>query len=91
MVNYMSIVEDIAKVLSLPYSDVLNELNIQIVSNKCIYVTNFISILGYDSNKVILKVKNNVVVINGEDLKIKDIEIKSIIIIGKILNIEYSR
>jgi sporulation protein YqfC len=61
------------------------------ISNKCISITNFISIPGYDSSKVILKVKDNVMVINGENLNIKDIDGRSIIIVGKISSMEYSR
>ena len=87
----MSVFEEMASVLSLPYNEVLNEINIQMIANKCISITNFISILGYDSSKVILKVKDNVMVINGENLNIKDIDGRSIIIVGKISSMEYSR
>lgn len=87
----MSILEEIAGVLSLPYSDVLKELNIHIFSNKSVSICNFISILGYDRCKVVLKVKDNVLVINGENLQINDIDGRSIIVVGKITGMEYSR
>ena len=87
----MSVFEEIASVLLLPYNEVLNELNIHICSNKCVSISNFISILGYDSSKVILKVKDNVFIINGDNLNIKDIDGRSIIVVGKITGMEYSR
>lgn len=53
-------------------------------NNEKVYVEGFKSLLSLDSEKIILKLKDNELSISGEDLKIQELGSNSIYIVGKI-------
>lgn len=87
----MSFIEDVSNICGIPYDDIFSNLVVNMVSNKCVTVTNFISILSYDNTKVLFKLKDNVLIVSGEALYIKDIESSSVVVSGKIDSIGFSR
>ncbi|MBQ9791975.1 MAG: YabP/YqfC family sporulation protein [Clostridia bacterium] len=87
----MSLIEEISSICGLPFNEVIKETNIHVFSNKCVSITNFKTILSYSEDKIIIKVKDNVISILGDNLIIKDIDTNSIVIYGKINSFEYSR
>lgn len=87
----MSIIEDVSKLTGLPYDSVLTEFSVKMYSSSVLVVSNFISILSYSDLNIIFKLKNNLFSVNGEDLKIIDLDKKDAVICGKFKSMEYSR
>lgn len=83
MNNLISELIDIAK---LPFNEVSSDFKIIMLSNKVLHISNFTKLLDYTNQKIVIKVnKKQNVIINGEDLKICQINKKELAIKGKIL------
>lgn len=81
MNNYIN---ELASVCKLPFNEVLNDFKIIQIGSRVIYVSNYIKIIDYSVEKVVLKIKNNTFEINGSDLFISQINKKEIVIKGNI-------
>ena len=79
-----NLVSEIVEVCKLPFSEVMNNFKIVQIDSRVIYVSNYLKLLDYSLNKVVLKVKHNTLQITGEEMKISLINKKEIIIFGKI-------
>ena len=65
-----------------------NDLKITIVNNK-INIVNYNDIGHFDSNKIVVKVKNGELIIKGNDLVVSKLLNDEILITGKFNNIEF--
>lgn len=65
-----------------------NNIEVHIYKNR-VYIVNYISILSFNSNKIIIKYKDGIITINGEDLIISKLEKYEIMICGTILGVVY--
>lgn len=81
MDNYL---DELISVAKLPYNEICNDIKIIMVGNKVIYVCNFIKILDYSTEKLVIKIPKNTLEILGEELYISQINKGEIIIKGKI-------
>lgn len=68
--------------------DAVGSFNLVNISNKVVYVEGQKQILKISSEQIIIKVKNGEISITGQDLVIKRITNTTLIIIGKIKQIE---
>ena len=66
----------------------LNEPKIYIYKDK-INIINFISIDHFSSDKIILKLKENYIVVSGNNLVISKLLIDEILVVGNINKIEF--
>lgn len=85
-----SVGEKVADALELPKDILLNMPKMAIFGNKEITVENYKGILEYTENKVRLNTASYVLVINGENLSIKNIATEIITVYGKFSNIEFT-
>ena len=64
------------------------DTKITIINNK-INITNYIDIGHFDSNKIIVKLKNKNIIINGKELVVSKLLDSEILITGDFNNIEF--
>lgn len=81
MENY---IEELLSICKLPISEIKNDCKIIQIGESLISVTNYKSIIDYTLDKVVLKIKEGLLEIVGENLIIKLINKSEIIICGKI-------
>ena len=81
MQNYIN---EIAGICKLPFSEISNKFKIIQIGEGIVYVTNYIKVIDYGEYKVSLKVKNGILDIVGECLRLEHIDKNEIIITGKI-------
>ena len=81
MNNY---IRELVEICKLPFNEVINDYKIIQLGSKVIYVSNFIKIVDYSSERIVLKVKNNLIEIKGIDLKIKQLNKSEILLKGSI-------
>lgn len=65
-------------------STLLGEFKIELIGTRAISAQNFIKILNYSNEKIVLKIKNNEVNIEGKDFRIAEMGAKDIVVVGKI-------
>ena len=85
-----SFLEEIAKKTGLPFDILNNGFRIVNFSNKSIYIEGFSNILIFEQNLIKIKLKKGIIEIEGENLKIENMDMQTIIIAGKILKLEIS-
>ena len=66
----------------------LNKFNLINLSNKLIYVEGHLGVISIELNMISFRVKKGVIVVNGNNLSIKQISNKTLTIIGEIKSIE---
>lgn len=84
MQNY---IKEIIGICGLPYNEITSEYKILQIGSKAIYVSNYKKIISYGDNCISLKVKSGAIRIDGEDLKIKQMDKGEIIISGRIYGV----
>lgn len=80
--------EEIENLTGLPFEILKNGFRVINYSNKCVYVENYKSIISFSKTEVSLKISKGIVLILGENLKIKKSNISSIFISGKISSLK---
>jgi len=88
MVGFFS---ELCSIVGLPIKEVVNDYRVMYVSSGAVMVTNFIKVLSYSSESIALKVKNNVLNIEGIGIEIKELSKNEIMARGKINKIYLSR
>lgn len=82
--------DEIGKKTGLPFDILNNGFRIINFSNNSVYIEGFTNIINFEKTLIKIKLKKGIVLIEGEDLKIKNMDIKTIMIVGKILKVEIS-
>lgn len=82
--------EEIVKMSGLPLDIFNNGFRVINFSNKSVFVEGFVNIVSFESIEIIIKLKHGIVKIQGENLKIKNMNLETILIIGNITNFEIS-
>lgn len=81
-----NLISEIVDICKLPLDETINKFKIIQIGNGVIYVSNYIKLLDYTLDKIALKVKDGVLEIVGENMVIKQINKKEILISGVIYN-----
>ena len=81
MFNFIKEFSDLS---GLPFSEVQNEHKVMLLGNRILWITNYVKILSYSNAKISLKIKGNVLHIEGLELYIKLLEKRELVIAGKI-------
>lgn len=76
--------DELSKITGLPISETFHDYKIINIGGKVIYVQNYIKLLTYNQEQIVLKIKNNELVIDGKDLKIAELGEKNILVKGHI-------
>ena len=80
--------EEIENLTGLPFEVLKNGFRVINYSNKCVYVENYKNIISFSKTEVSLKISKGIVLIFGENLKIKKSNTSSIFISGKISSLK---
>lgn len=83
MDNY---IEELVGIARLPFNEIMKDVKVILVSNKIMYVCNYIKILDYSKERLVIKIPKNTLEVSGEDLYISQINKGEIVIKGKIFN-----
>lgn len=81
MNNY---IKELASICKLPFNEISKDFKVIQLGTKSIYVSNYIKIIDYSTEKLVLKVKNNSLEIIGTDLFISQINKSEIVVKGNI-------
>lgn len=85
-----SIIEELSKYLSVPFNEVL-DYKYTVINNNIINITGYKKIINYSTELVTLSIKKNELVIDGKDLKIKELDKGNLVLVGKINKIYLSK
>lgn len=85
-----SFFEEIAELSGLPFQVFNNSFKVINFGNKAIYIENFKNIISFESIEIVVKLSSGIVKISGENLKIKNMNLDSIIVVGDIKGLEIS-
>ncbi len=85
-----SFFEEIAKLSGLPFEIFNNNFKLINFGNKVVYIENFKNIISFNSFDIEIKLSKGIAKINGDNLKIKNMNIDTIIIVGEIKSLEIS-
>ncbi|MBQ7351896.1 MAG: YabP/YqfC family sporulation protein [Clostridia bacterium] len=83
MENY---IQELSKICKLSFDEVTKNFKIIQLGSYGVYVCNYLKLLDYSSEKIVLKIKHNILEIVGEDLLIAQINKGEIVIRGKIFS-----
>lgn len=86
MDNY---IEEIINVTKLPFNEISKDVKVVMISNKILHISNFIKILDYNKEKLVLKINKNTLEIEGSNLTISLINKGEIIVKGDIFKIGF--
>ena len=81
-----NLIQELSDIIKLPFNEINKDFKLIMLSNKMIYVSNYIKILDYSTEKLVLKVHKDFIEIKGENLFISQINKHEIIIKGTILS-----
>jgi len=79
-------IKEISDIVKLPFNEIMKDFKLMMLSNKTIYISNFIKILDYSDEKLVLKVNRNVLEVVGKDLYISQMNKNEIIVKGNIFS-----
>jgi len=80
-------IQELSNIVKLPFDEINKDFKIISLSNKSLYISNYIKILDYTPNRVVLKVYKDFLEILGSELCISQINKNEIILKGNILSI----
>ena len=60
------------------------------ISDKCIHIINYLEIVDFSSTKVVIRYSGGVSILNGIDLVVSKMLDDELVIIGKLVSIEYN-
>lgn len=87
MDNYFN---EIIGAVKLPFNEINKDTKIMLVGNKVLYVSNYIKILDYSTERIVVKVYKNILEILGQNISISQINKREMIIKGTLNAIQYS-
>ena len=82
----MTFFDELNNFLKTPFDDVL-DYKYYVISNKAMCVSGYKKIVNYSTENICLGVKRNVLNIEGKDMKIKELDKFSIVIVGEIYRV----
>lgn len=80
--------DEISKLSGLPADEILSGFRVVMLSNNAVYIEGINKIITLSKECVVFKLKKGCIKINGDNLVIKDLNIGSVMVVGKILGVE---
>lgn len=82
--------EELTSITKLPFNEIISDYKLIMISNKALYLCNFVKILDYSENKITIRVKKmRLLMILGENLQICQINKGEIVIKGNISSCDF--
>ncbi len=82
---------NITKLTGLPFNEITSDFKVVYLGGGSVFISNYVKIIIYNTELIALKVKANVLNIEGKDLMIKQLSRGEIIVDGKINKIYLSK
>lgn len=82
-----SFLDDIAQKTGLPFDILNNGFRVINFNNKSVYIEGFLNILMFEKDLIKIKLKKGLIELEGENLKIKNMDTQSIVVSGNILKL----
>ena len=68
-------------------STLVGEFKLTLIGTRALFIQNYIKILNYSSNKIVFKIKNDILTVVGENFEIKEMGKQEIIVVGTVFSI----
>ncbi len=88
MISYINEILDTAK---LPLDEIKDTVTISLVGGKALVINNYIKILSYSTSHIVLKIKNDELIIDGKDIMIKQLDKKDLCLVGQIAQVGFAK
>lgn len=85
------IFEEFSNAIGLPIGQTFKEYQYINVGGKFLCVQNYLKLLVYQPDKIVLKVRNNELIVDGKNLVISELEENTVIIKGEIRQISTAK
>ena len=82
------LLDEISKMSGLPLDMINKGFRIINFCNKAVYVEGYTALIDVNSNEIGIKLKKGLIKLNGDDLKIKNMTLDTLLVTGDIRQIE---
>ncbi len=83
--------KEIANLVNNDVKTLLGQVKVTMLSSCVVCVQNFVKLLTFSNQEVCFKIKNNQLLVEGENLVIKELGVKEVVISGNINKIYFSK
>ncbi len=83
-----SFLDEISTLSGLPLDIINKGFRVINLSNRAVYVEGFTGLIDVDSQEIGIKLKKGILKLNGDNLKIKNMNLETILVTGDIRMIE---
>ncbi|NCB48697.1 MAG: hypothetical protein EOM55_03660 [Clostridia bacterium] len=80
--------EDISNLTGLPFDYLTKGFRVINLSNRAVYVEGYKGLIDTESGEMNIKLKKGVIKLTGKNLKIKNLNIETLLVVGEIQTIE---
>jgi len=80
--------EDISNLTGLPFDDLKKGFRVINLSNRAVYVEGYKGLIDTESGEMNIKLKKGVIKLTGKNLKIKNLNLETLLVVGEIQTFE---
>ncbi len=80
-------IKELLKYMDADVSTLVGEFKLTLIGTRALFIQNYIKILNYSSNKIVFKIKNDILTVVGENFEIKEMGKQEIIVVGTVFSI----
>lgn len=81
------IVKELSKYLDQDVATLVGELKLTMIGTRAIFVQNFVKLLSYTNERLVFKIKKDIITVLGENFKIVEMGKHEIVVTGNIFQI----
>ncbi len=85
MLNFL---EEISYLTGLPFDYINNGFRVINLSNRAVYVEGFTALIDVCSQEIGIKLKKGIIKLLGDNLKVKNMNLETIVVTGDIKSVE---
>ena len=78
--------EEVSNLSGLPFDIINKGFRVINLSNRAVYIEGFVALVEVEKTEITIKLKKGIVKILGEELKIKNMNLNTIFVVGKVYN-----
>ncbi len=78
--------EEVSNLSGLPFDIINKGFRVINLSNRAVYIEGFVALVEVEKTEITIKLKKGIVKILGEELKIKNMNLNTILVVGKVYN-----
>ena len=78
--------EEVSNMSGLPFDIINKGFRVINLSNRAVYIEGFVALVEVEKTEITIKLKKGIVKILGEELKIKNMNLNTILVVGKVYN-----